>query len=143
MHFSQNSSAIKAHTDDPDLVTAHLSGFITVSLLREQLTQLESSWSRFPRAVVVDLRQVSGYGAGVPSLARQWLEGARTQGVERIALIANSSVLRTTAHVLSEGLGLTLRCFTCEDTARTWARGRAISAPRLATASAPVRRDRL
>jgi hypothetical protein len=129
MHFSQHSSAIRANSLDPDLISAHLTGFITAELLQEQLERLEASWDRFPAAVVVDLRQVSGYGSGVPSLARRWLHNAQSEGVERIALIASSSVLRTTAHVLSEGLEVQLRCFLCEDTARTWARGRVVSSP--------------
>jgi len=53
-------------------------------------------------------------------LAQEWLRQARALGVERIAFVANSSVVRTATDVVARHLRAPLRTFENVGDARAW-----------------------
>lgn len=105
-------------------------GFVTRSMVEEALAPLTAgtagtagmgSGSALQPRIVVDLRNVSGYEAACVAIAREWLGRARGYGVERIAFIANSSVVQTAVEVVARHLRAPLETFDSIDAARAWA----------------------
>lgn len=102
-------------------------GFVTRSMVEEALAPLTAgtagmgSGSAPQPRIVVDLRNVSGYEAACVAIAREWLGRARGYGVERIAFIANSSVVQTAVEVVARHLRAPLETFDTIDAARAWA----------------------
>ena len=125
MHYSQIQSSIKSTYVasagvEPKRLQIHLEGFVDVYELGDRLEQLFECPEVAPAGVLCDLRAVAGYGPGTPTLARKWLELAHRVGVRRVALVANSSVLRTAARVISGHSPVLLRCFASERDAQLW-----------------------
>ncbi len=131
MHLTDKSPSVVSATEPGlGLVQWRLEGFITVDVLREALDQsLEHFGDHFgemaPRRMLFDLREVTGYGSGTPTIARRFLDVAADLGAERIAFVSHSSVLRTITRVLTAQSGgrLELRCFSSEQVAHGWLSG--------------------
>ena len=119
MHYSQQNATIRStrtgHTE-----CTKLSGFITAPILTKQFSSWDDSWETPPKSMLIDLQQVTGYGPGTVILVRSRLRKAQRDGVQSIALIAVSSVLKTAAHVLSQHLHINLQCFERRSTGEHW-----------------------
>jgi hypothetical protein len=126
MFFSQQRSEVSTTLElglagASDVLRVRLQGFIDVHELGERLDGLLDRVRReTPNGLLCDLKPVTGYGPGVPALARDGLALARRVGVCRVALVVNSSVVRTAALMLARNLELDLRCFYCEPEALRW-----------------------
>ncbi len=126
MHYSQQRSTINTTLElgiggAADVLRVRLQGFIDVGELGERLEALLDRLQRErPSGLLCDLRPVAGYGPGTPALAREGLTLARRVGVRRVALVVNSSVVRTAAQLLARNLRLELRCFLGEAEALRW-----------------------
>jgi hypothetical protein len=129
MHYSQQRSTINSTLElgiggSVDVLRVRLQGFIDVAELGERLEAILDRLRReTPTGLLCDLRPVAGYGPGTPGLARDGLALARRVGVRRVALIVNSSVVRTAAQMLARNLRLELRCFLGEAEALRWLDG--------------------
>jgi hypothetical protein len=137
-HYTQQPSQIQTSSADTALEVRG-GGFVTRKMVHEAL----DAWrGTLPPGILVDLREVAGYESGCASLAQRWLLDAHRSGVQRIAFIASSSVLRTVTRVASSGTSVALRIFEEESTARSWlaADGVADEPPRMpASVESPVR----
>ena len=126
MHFSQQRSEVSTTLElgiagASDVLRVRLQGFIDVVQLGGRLEDLLDRVRReTPHGLLCDLRPVTGYGPGVPALARDALTLAQRVGVRRVALIVHSSVVRTAAQMLARDLRLDLRCFHGEPEALRW-----------------------
>jgi len=125
MHHTQLPSTVQSclqpGAGNRDLLRVHFQGFIDYAILAERLEQLAGRVEQLtPDALLCDLRSVSGYGPGIPDLAREWLMLVCRAGIRRVALVATSSVLRTHALLLARDLDLDLRCFLGESEAQRW-----------------------
>lgn len=129
MHYSQQRSEVNSTLElgiggGADVLRVRLQGFIDVTELGERLEALlERVRRETPSGLLCDLRPVTGYGPGTPALARDGLGLARRVGVRRVALVVNSSVVRTAAQMLARNLRLELRCFLGEAEALRWLDG--------------------
>lgn len=129
MHYSQQRSAVNSTLElgiggGADVLRVRFQGFIDVAELGERLEAiLERLRRETPNGLLCDLRPVAGYGPGTPTMARDGLVLARRVGVRRVALVVNSSVVRTAAQVLARNLRLELRCFFGEAEALRWLDG--------------------
>lgn len=129
MHYSQQRSAVNSTLElgiggGADVLRVRFQGFIDVAELGERLEAiLERLRRETPNGLLCDLRPVAGYGPGTPTMARDGLVLARRVGVRRVALVVNSSVVRTAAQVLARDLRLELRCFFGEAEALRWLDG--------------------
>lgn len=94
-------------------------GFVTRPLAEESLKPFLSP-GPVPDSVLVDLRNVSGYEADCTQLAQSMLAQARGFGVRRIALVANSSILRTAAKVIAQHMHAPLQTFESHEGAQSW-----------------------
>lgn len=129
MHYSQQRSAVNSTLElglggGADVLRVRFQGFIDVVELGERLDEtLDRLRRETPSGLLCDLRPVAGYGPGTPTLARDGLALARNVGVRRVALVVNSSVVRTAAQMLARNLRLELRCFLGEAEALRWLDG--------------------
>lgn len=129
MHYSQQRSAVNSTLElgtggSVDVLRVRFQGFIDVAELGERLEGILDRLQReTPTGLMCDLRPVAGYGPGTPALAREGLSLARRVGVRRVALVVNSSVVRTAAQLLARNLRLELRCFFGEAEALRWLDG--------------------
>lgn len=129
MHYSQQRSAINSTLElgiggGADVLRVRFQGFVDVAELGERVEAILDRLRReSPSGLLCDLRPVAGYGPGTPTLARDGLALARRVGVRRIALVVNSSVVRTAAMMLARNLRLELRCFFGEVEALRWLDG--------------------
>ena len=127
MHYSQQQTAVTSHVEE-GLLRARLQGFITTPILKQALARIDEAEpdssgdgdARQVRGALLDLSEVSGYGSGTPTLAHRWLSQAEAKGLERVALVANSSVLRTAVKVVGSGTKVDLRCFASTSAALSW-----------------------
>jgi hypothetical protein len=125
MHYSQLSSEVVSSFErgqgDSDVLRVHLQGYMDVGTLDDRIGELiEHIEQQTPGGILCDLRAVAGYGPGTQTLAREWLSVARRAGINRVAIVATSSVLRTAALLLARDLDLDLRCFLGEAEALRW-----------------------
>jgi hypothetical protein len=129
MHYSQQRSAVNSTLElgvggGVDVLRVRFQGFIDVAELGERLEALLERLRReSPTGLLCDLRPVAGYGPGTPALAREGLALAQRVGVRQVALVVNSSVVRTAAQMLARNLRLELRCFFGEAEALRWLDG--------------------
>ena len=121
-HYTQQRSELMASRDlGSGILSVRGGGFVTRQMLEQALDQLQASAEgRGPRELLVDLRDVAGYEAGIASQASEWLETAARCGIRKIAFIASSSVLRTAAQLVSRSTRIKLRMFEFEHSARSW-----------------------
>lgn len=96
-------------------------GFVTQSMAEEALAPFVADQA--PPRVLVDVRNVSGYEAACVGVAQGWLSRATGLGVERIAFVANSSVVRTAAEVVARHVHAPLRTFDAVANAQAWLEG--------------------
>lgn len=127
MHYTQQPSRVTTQTNTAATVMyARLQGLITGPMLTSELEGWDARYGeRLPSALLLDLRDVAGYGPGSPSIARRWLMESEARGVDKIAFIAGSSVVRTIVRVISPDVKAQLRCFLSETAAIEWLEGRA------------------
>lgn len=118
-HFTDLLPALRTHVHDGVLRVEGV-GFVTRSMTEEAFAPFAGG-SGLESRVVIDLRNVSGYEAACVEVAREWLGQARGYGVERIAFIANSSVVRTATEVVARHLRAPLKTFDRVDAAQAWA----------------------
>ena len=116
-HFTDLPPALDVRVRD-DVLRVEGVGFVTRAMTEAALAPLAVGAAQ-PR-VLVDLRDVSGYEAECVEVARQWLRRAQGMGVERIAFVANSSVVRTATEVVARHLGAPLRTFETPESAQRW-----------------------
>lgn len=130
-HYTQQPSILRRHVEaqreidgsaDHELDTTRVvgSGFITVAMLESVLRELEGG--EFAR-VLVDLREISGYETGCATLLGRWLQSAHRFGVQRMALVASSSVVRTATRLASQRIRVQLRTFDSDEVAARWLAG--------------------
>ncbi len=117
-HFSDLPSAVDLRIRD-GVLRIEGAGFVTLTMVEEALAPFPGGRG-MPEHVLIDLRNVAGYEASCVEVARTWLERSRGYGVERIAFIANSSVVRTAADVVAQHQGAPLRTFVSPRDAETW-----------------------
>jgi len=116
-HFTDLPPALDVRVHD-DLLRVEGVGFVTRAMTEAALAPLAVGAPQ-PR-VLVDLRDVSGYEAECVEIARQWLRRAHGMGIQRIAFVANSSVVRTATEVVARHLGAPLRTFATPEGAQRW-----------------------
>lgn len=117
-HYTQQPSQLHTSNAGTTMLEVRGGGFVT----REMVHATLDGWKRasIPSGILVDLREVAGYEAGCATLAHRWLLRAHTHGVERIAFVASSSVLRTATRLASSAALVDLRIFEDEPAARAW-----------------------
>jgi hypothetical protein len=121
-HYTQEESVLRTFTRaDPSRPVLHVhgGGFVTRKMLARTLRSLLVE-EFAAREILVDLRDVAGYERDVVRMASEWLRTAHSQGVRRIAFIANSAVVRTATRLASEHAGVTLRTFSDHEEAHRW-----------------------
>lgn len=117
-HYTQQPSQLRTSSPETALVEVRGGGFVTRQMVHETLDEWRSG--ALPSSILVDLREVAGYESGCAALAHRWLLEAHRAGVQRIAFVASSSVLRTVTRVASSRAAVDLRVFEDEPTARSW-----------------------
>ncbi|GEM_PF-2610162 len=129
MHFSQVPTAFHSKIEagfaaDRGLLRVELQGFIDTEVMCDHLRGLNEALTQGePKGVLCDLRAITGYESAIPSMARAWLDDAQRAGVCQVAVVANSSVLRTAITVIASRSSLELRSFLTEACARAWLAG--------------------
>jgi ABC-type transporter Mla MlaB component len=121
-HYTQEESVLRTFTRADakrPVLHVHGGGFVTRKMLARTLRSLPDE-EFAPTQILVDLRDVAGYDSDVVQLAAEWLRTARDQGVQRIAFVANSAVVRTATRLASEHAGITLRTFSDHEEAHRW-----------------------
>ncbi len=122
------SRPLRHYTDDPSNLRADLrgfvlriegTGFVTRAMVDATLSPYDAE-RNIPQRVLIDLRNVSGYEDHCVAVATEWLAHARKRGVERIAFVANSAVVRTATDLASQRAGVPLRTFRHDDSAERW-----------------------
>jgi len=113
----------------------HGGGFVTREMLEQALDELRQEVGRARTsshggAVLVDLREVAGYETACLLPVRQFLGDAAGLGLRRIAVVAESSVLRTASRLAAHSLTVELRTFEHERTASKWLHGPGVVMPR-------------
>lgn len=117
-------------------------GFVTRAMTEEALAPFLLGNEDTLGRVLVDLRDVSGYEAECVEIARHWLRRAQTLGIERIAFVANSSVVRTATEVVARHLGAPLRTFATPEGAQHWLETRHETLPPVPASDARQTRPR-
>jgi hypothetical protein len=116
-HYTQQPSELQTSSPETALIEVRGGGFVTRQMVHETLDRWKGV---LPSSILVDLREVAGYESGCAALAHRWLLDAHQSGVQRIACIASSSVLRTLGRVASSRATVALQVFEDEPTARSW-----------------------
>jgi len=120
-HFTDLPSALDVRAHE-HMLRVEGAGFVTPSMIDEALAPFDGG-NDLPPRILVDLRNVSGYEAACVESARRLLGRANAQGTERIAFVANSSVVRTATEVVARHLQAPLRTFNAAAQAEAWIRG--------------------
>lgn len=136
-HFTDLPPALRTRVHDGVLRVEGV-GFVTRAMTEDAFAPFAGGSGLEPR-VLIDLRNVSGYEAACVEVAREWLSHAQAYDVERIAFIANSSVVRTATEVVARHLHAPLKTFDTVDAAQAWATEARVCALTSRDAVAPVR----
>lgn len=115
--FSRQPAELSALTEDEGVLSVRGGGFVTRQLMDDLLARARV---RPPRSVLVDVRDIAGYEHACRPAARELVAHAAAMGIDRIALVASSTVMRTAAHVLASGAPIPLRAFEDPAQARRW-----------------------
>ena len=115
--FSSQPPELSALTEDQGVLSVRGGGFVTRELIDAALQRAREA---SPRSVLVDVREIAGYDHGCGPVARELVARAATLGIDRIAFVASSAVLRTAAHVLASRAPVPLRAFEDPAQARRW-----------------------
>lgn len=134
-HYTEQPSRLSASS-----AAAYLrvlgGGFVTREMLEQTLEDLRREVHRDQAAaVLVDLREVAGYETSCLLPARQFLREAVHLGVRRIALVAESSVMRTASRLAAQEVAVELRTFEHEPSAVQWLLSSCASVPSPAAAA--------
>lgn len=99
-------------------------GFVTSEMVEQTMARLSPSevapQKTQPTDILVDLREVAGYDHECLRYANRWLTYIERLGVQRVALVANSSVLRTASSMAAKATAIDLRMFDAELAASKW-----------------------
>lgn len=125
MHYTDQPSRLEAHKDLSNGVMLFEGGGIVTEAMVDQAFSRVKNAPTTPPHVLIDLRNVAGYDANAVTRAEHLLAGVVAAGVRRIAFVADSPLLHTTAQVLSSGTSAAVRGFHHEPTARAWLQRRA------------------
>lgn len=133
-HYTQQPSELRSSAESR-LLEVRGGGFVTRQMVRETI----SGWrdDALPSGVLVDLREVAGYESGCATLAHRWLIDAHQRGVQRIAFVASSSVLRTATRLVSSSAAVDLKIFEDDVPARRWLETGGLTARRHEAAMRP------
>jgi hypothetical protein len=119
-HYTEEPSRLST-TSSAAYVRVHGGGFVTREMLEQTLEDLRRSPREArPGAMLVDLRAVAGYESACLLAARQFLRDAPDLGLQRIALVATSSVMHTASRLAAHSLAVELRTFERELSAVHW-----------------------
>lgn len=119
-HYTRTPSAMRMACDVADASVRVLGGgFVTRDMVGATLDHWRGE-DGGPQAVLVDLRDVAGYESGFATIAADLLEGVAQCGVQRVAIVASSAVLRTAARVAAPRSGVHVRCFDDDLAAKLW-----------------------
>jgi hypothetical protein len=116
-HYTQQPSELRSSAESR-VLQVRGGGFVTRQMVKETILGWQDD--ALPSGVLVDLREVAGYESGCATMAHRWLLGAHRHGVQRIAFVASSSVLRTATKLVSSAAAVDLQIFDDDVTARRW-----------------------
>lgn len=120
IHYTDAPSGLSTTTADA-YTRVQGGGFVTREMLEQTLDGLRPSPGRERLgAILIDLREVAGYEASCLRPARQFLADAASLGVDRIALVASSSVMRWASRLAAGPLPIELETFEHEPSAKQW-----------------------
>jgi SpoIIAA-like len=106
-------------------------GFVTREMLERAIDDVcRTARDAHCGAVLVDLRAVAGYETACLLAARQFLREAPGLGLQRIALIATSSVMHTASRLAAHTVAVELRTFEHERSALQWLHPASAAIPR-------------
>jgi hypothetical protein len=91
--------------------------------LAQWRTTLGAAAMSSPAAILVDVRDVAGYDYECTSRAQEWLHHAYRLGIQRIAFVASSNVVRTATLLAARSSNVALRAFEHEHAAERWLAG--------------------
>jgi hypothetical protein len=120
-HYTRTPSAMRMACDVADASAQVLGGgFVTRDMVGATLDHWRGE-AGGPATVLVDLRDVAGYESGFATIAADLIEGVAACGVRRVAIVASSAVLRSTAaRIAAPRLGVHVRCFDNDRAAKRW-----------------------
>lgn len=122
-HYTQQPSQLRSETcTAAAVVRVTGTGFVTLAMLEETLRELEQGSLAPDLAVglMIDLREIVGCESRCVARFGEWLKTAGRHGVQRVALVAASSVLRTATRLVAGRLEIQLATFGGEAAARAW-----------------------
>lgn len=123
-HYSQQPTKIEFHFDPKrGCANVRLQGFIHSSELRETFESYRTRRSAGVsplRVILCDPSEVAGFDWEVPMVAAELLAHLDRDGVERIALVTPSTVLRTTVELLRSRHRVQIGCFLSARGAERW-----------------------
>ena len=105
-HYTQLTPHVHTRVhrhDDGSVFEIRGGGIVSPAMIERTLGQWDAGCA--PSNLLVDLRDVVGYEAGSIRVADQWLDRAPDQGVQKVALLASSTVLATAAQLASRAFG--------------------------------------
>jgi hypothetical protein len=138
-HYTEEPSRLST-TSAGAYVRVHGGGFVTRDMLEQTVDDLRRATREATReaglgAMLVDLRAVAGYDSACLLAARQFLRDAPELGLQRIALVASSSVMRTASRLAAHSIAVELRTFEHELSAIHWLHPAGMVSPRPHTSS--------
>lgn len=122
-HYTQLPSQLRSETcSTAAVVRVTGTGFVTLAMLEETLRELEQESLATGLAVglMVDLREIVGYESSCVVRFGEWLESADRYGVQRVAVVAASSVLRTATRLVAGRVDVQLATFDGKAAAQAW-----------------------
>ncbi len=138
MHYTEEPPRLFT-TPGAAYAHVHGSGFVTREMLDHTIDELRrATRDGLVRhgAVLVDLRAVVGYESACLLTARQFLREAASLGLQRIALVATSSVMHTAMRLAAHSATIELRTFHHDVAAIQWLHPVVVPRPRTASSEA-------